>query len=573
MSSPDSGEETGLDPQATAATTRRRVVAVATVAIVIVAIVAGVLAAGSGLVALTGAAGPPNFVEETASSGVAHTYDGDYPVAVGGGVAVFDCDADGRPDLYVAGGENAAALYRNESAIGGALRFTAVADPTTDLASVYGAYPLDVDGDSNVDLAVLRHGENVLLRGLGGCRFEPANAALGLDGGNDLTTAFSATWEPGERLPTLAVGNYVVNADDPDPDNLCAPNQLIRPRPGADRYDTPIQLTPAWCALSVLFSDWDRSGRRDLRVSNDRHYYTDYSGGEEQLWRMEPGEPPRLYREDEGWRTVRIWGMGIASQDITGDGYPESYLTSQGANVLQSLRSGPSQPAFRDIALERGVEATRPSTGGDPLPSTAWHPEFDDVNNDGLADLFVSKGNVDQQLDYAVKDPSDLFLGQPDGSFVEVTGEAGVVSFSRGRGASLADLNLDGLPDLVVVNYRDPVRLWRNVGAGTAAAPVAMGHWIGLRLVEPGPNRDAIGAWVEIQIGETTTSRELVVGGGHSGGHLGWTHVGLGRAKEASVRVQWPDGEVGPWQRVTADGFVTIERGSPEPIPWQAPEG
>ena len=60
----------------------------------------------------------------------------------------------------------------------------------------------------------------------------------------------------------------------------------------------------------MLFSDWDRSGRRDLRVINDRHYYRD---GEEQLWRIEPGEPPRLYTRDEGWAAVQIWGMGIAS--------------------------------------------------------------------------------------------------------------------------------------------------------------------------------------------------------------------------------------------------------------------
>ena len=56
-----------------------------------------------------------------------------------------------------------------------------------------GAYPLDIDGDGRVDLAILRLGENVILRGLGGCRFERANEALGIDGGDGLTTAFSAT--------------------------------------------------------------------------------------------------------------------------------------------------------------------------------------------------------------------------------------------------------------------------------------------------------------------------------------------------------------------------------------------
>ncbi len=517
----------------------------------------------------TAALDAPHFVEEAIASGIDHAYDGDFAFAVGGGLAVFDCSGDGFPDLYLAGGNGPATLYRNKSPIGGDLRFVAIDDPTIALTGVEGAYPLDVDGDGNVDLVVLRDGENVVLRGLGDCRFEPANAALALDGGDQVTAAFSATWENDAMLPTLAFGNYLVDPDHPDPDHLCSDNQLVRPRPGVDRYDPAISLTPAWCALSMLFSDWDRSGRRDLRVSNDRQYYSDLSDGQEQLWRIAPDEPPRLYGEADGWVLYRIWGMGIASQDVNGDGYPEAYLTSQGPNVLQTLLSGPSQPMFRDIALKRGVEATRPSSGGDPLPSTSWHPEFVDVNNDAFMDLFVSKGNVAEQADFATMDPSDLFLGQPDGTFVEVAEAAGILDYARGRGASLADLNLDGLPDLVEVNYGDRVNVWRNVGAGDAERPLPMGHWIGLRLVETGPNRDAIGAWVEVRMGDATTSREMIVGGGHVSGQLGWLHFGLGLSEEAQVRVTWPDGETGPWQRVTADAFAVIERDAPRPRVWQ----
>ena len=143
-------------------------------------------------------------------AGIEHTYAGDYPYVVGGGVAAFDCDDDGRTDLYLAGGEGNAALYRNRSEIGGSLRFEQVADPSTDLASVTGAYPVDIDGDGHIDLAVLRLGEDVILRGLGDCRFERANESLAFDGGSGWTVGFSATWEsPAAALPTLAFGDYL----------------------------------------------------------------------------------------------------------------------------------------------------------------------------------------------------------------------------------------------------------------------------------------------------------------------------------------------------------------------------
>jgi enediyne biosynthesis protein E4 len=526
--------------------------------------VAGWVALGGTQTTPTSAA--PQFVEETAGAGVDHTFGGADRWFVGGGVAVFDCNADHLPELYLAGGEQPALLARNAGAAGGPLAFEPVHDPVTDLTDVTGAYPLDVDGDGVTDLAVLRRGESVLLRGLGACRFEPANDRWSFDGDDGWGTAFSATWENDATLPTLALGRYLDLEQTTNSTRVCGDNLLFRAGPDT-AYGPPATLRPGFCTLSMLFSDWDRSGRRDLRVTNDRHYY---QGGREQLWRVEPGTAPREYTEADGWQPMQIWGMGIASQDLTGDGYPEIYLTSQGDNKLQTLTDGPARPEYRDIALARRATAHKPFIGDTALPSTAWHSQFDDVNNDGLMDLFVAKGNVTEMPDYARRDPSNLLLGQPDGTFAEGAEEAGIVSFDRGRGAAVADLNLDGLLDLVEVNYQAPVRLWRNTGSGTDGAP-ALGHWLGIELSQPGANRDAIGSWIEVRSGDHATQRELTVGGGHASGRLAPTHFGLGAADTADVRVTWPDGETGEWIAVAADQYVTIDRQTSEISPWSLP--
>lgn len=511
----------------------------------------------------------PHFVEQALAAGLDHTYDGGYAYFEGGGVAAFDCSGDGKADLYLAGGSQPAALYRNDSPVGGDLRFAHIPDPATDLTKVTGAYPLDIDGDGVTDLAVLRFGENVLLRGLGDCRFERANERWGIDGGDAWTGAFSATWEGSNSLPTLAFGNYVgFDVSGADDDSTCSDSQLIRPDASGSRYGPPIALTPGYCTLSILFSDWDRSGRNDLRMANDRNFYV---GGSEQLWRVAPGEAPRAYTLDDGWQALKIWGMGIAAQDITGDGIPEFYLTSQGDNKLQTLANGPDQPTYKDIALRRGVTAHRPFAGDDNLRSTAWHPEFQDVNNDGYMDLFVSKGNVEKMLDFAARDPSNLFIGQADGIFMEGAEEAGIVAFARGRGAALVDFNLDGLLDLVQVNRRDNLYLWRNVGSGDASGAAPMGHEIAIRLRQPGTNPDAVGAWIEVKTDDRTISRQLTIGGGHAGGQLGWIHFGLGATTHAEIRVRWPDGETGPWQTMAADGFGIVERGAGSVQPWAPP--
>jgi len=523
------------------------------------------LVPATGVSAKPAGAGPeiPTFVEEAAAAGVDHAYDGSWEFFTGGGVAVFDCDDNGLPDLYFAGGTEPAALYRNVGHPGGALAFEVVSGPAAELTEVTGAYPIDIDSDGVADLVVLRRGENVLLRGLGDCTFERANEVWGFDGDDDWTVAFSAKWERHDVLPILAVGDYLTIAgpgETPD----CDDSALFRPV-GAEGYAEPESLAPGFCALSMLFSDWDRSGRRDLRVTNDRQYYR-VGEGQEQLWKVRPDDPLATYSQAEGWAPLSVFGMSIASADVTGDGYPEYYISSMADNHLRTLTDGPEQPTFGDIGRVSGVNVTQPFTGGEKLPSTAWHAEFDDVNNDGLLDLYVAKGNVEAMPDHAANDPSNLLLGRPDGTWQEGAADAGIVHFDRTRGAALTDLNLDGLLDLVEVNRAAPLKLWRNAGSGSGADPAPMGHWLAVELSQDGPNTDAIGAWIEVKAEGGIQTREVTIGGGHVSGQLGPTHFGLGDTDPAGVRVTWPDGEVGEWTPVRADQRIRIERGGLGPV-------
>ena len=533
-----------------------------------------VIAVACGWPARTAAADPPavpRFIEETDLAGLQSRFEGEGEYLVGGGVATFDCDGDGLPEVYVTAGVNKAKFYRNRSTRGGPIKL-AEERSGLELTSAIGAYPLDVDNDGQADLVVLRVGEVQVFRGLGGCKFERANDAWKLRTGNGWHSAFAATWERGASWPTLAIGTYVDRSKPEFPWGSCTPGLLIRPAASGASFAEALPLAPGHCALSMLFSDWGRSGEPALRVSNDREYY---KGGQEQLWRVSPAQPPVLYTAADGWKPLQIWGMGIASHDLDGDGFPEVFLTSMSDNKLQTLdktaaAAKPSRPSYGDVAFKRGATAHRPYIGGDIHPATAWHAQFADVNHDGRADLFIVKGNVSTMPDFATLDPNNLLLQQPDGTFVEAGQQAGIASFKRGRGGMLADLNGDGLLDMLVVNRWDNAQLWRNVGAGTAEKPVPIGRWLQLRLKQPGANRDAIGAWVEVDLGGRVVREELTVGGGHASGHLGWMHFGLGIAASVKLRVQWPHGDWGPWHTVAADAFYVVDKALGVSA-WKAP--
>ncbi|MCZ4257928.1 CRTAC1 family protein [Sulfitobacter sp. G21635-S1] len=467
------------------------------------------------LIGTTAQAGP--LFEDMSGALPAHSYTGGWEHFVGGGVAVFDCDGDSLPDIFAAGGEAPATLIRNR----GDFRFEAA--PLPPLTGVTGAYPIDMDADGRMDLFVLRAGQNIALRGGADCSFADATAQWGIPADTRWSTAFTAWWEAGESRPTLAIGNYVDRNDPDGPFEACDENTILRPVAGG--YEAA-PLTPGFCPLSMLAAR-DARGRQTLRISNDRHYYV--KGGHEQMWDI---AERRFLGPEDGWQNVALWGMGIASRDLTGDGADEVMLTSMGDQLLQIAQPDGTYAA---APYAIGTYAQRPHTGGDGRPSTGWHAEFGDVDNDGRADLFIAKGNVDQMPGLATRDPNNLLMQQADGTFTESAAEAGVATVKRSRGAALADFDGDGRLDLLVLNRRAPLEIYRNVTPET-------GHWIGITLKQKDGNRDAIGAVIDLRSGPLRQSLQQVIGGGHAGGQMLPRHFGLGTAESAKVTVTWPDG-------------------------------
>ncbi len=510
----------------------------------------------------------PQFTNLAPSLGITHEYVGGWEHYVGGGVATFDCNGDYLPELFIAGGENPSIFLRNTTeGLGGELSFVEDTPYQLSLTGVIGAYPIDIDSDGIQDLFIMRVGENIIKRGRGDCYFESFDDNLGFEGGDKWTTAFSATWEAGQTLPTLAVGNYV-DRDDPDgPFEACDQSFLFRPE--GDQYGATFPLDPGYCTLSMLFSKWGGSGfgQQDLRVSNDRHYYV--RDGSEQMWDFTDPTPRLQTLDDDNWYTYSIWGMGIASRDIPvpermspKDGAPEIFLTSMGDQILHTQDRDTYGTAYYNAGFERGISAHRPYMGDDGRPSTGWHAAFGDAQNDGLDDIFIAKGNVEQMPSSAMKDPNNLLVQDDNFTFHEMGDIAGIGTMERSRGASFTDLNLDGLLDLVVVNRRAPMEIYQNTTENA-------GNWLELELIQEGTNTRAVGAWINVwdecyvysmNGGPTSHTREITVGGGHASGKAGFEHFGLGTKENMFVQVVWPDNASSKWHNVRTNQILRLRR-------------
>ena len=470
-----------------------------------------------------------------------------------GGVAVFDYDGDGLPDIFFANGADVPSLeknapkYRNRlfRNLGG-MKFKDVTEPAGLGGAGYsiGAAAADFDNDGHIDLFVAGVRSNHLYRNLGNGKFEDVTARAGIKSDVWSITGGWFDYDNDGRLDLFVV-NYLKWSPEVAPycgdpvrklraychprffDGL--PNTLYHNRGDGTFEDVSEKAgiaTQIGKGMSVAFADYDGDGFSDAFVTNDKlpnFLFRNLGNGKFAELALESGAA----LADDG-RTIS--GMGVDFRDYDNDGRPDIVFASLAGETFPLFRNN-GNGEFRDWT---GRSRLGPLTH----ERSGWSLGLFDLNNDGWKDLFTANGHVNDTVESfeaaKYKLPNSVFVNLGDGTFRDVSGEMGA-DFQKTRahrGAAFADLNGDGKIDVVVSALGEPAEIWQNVSPDDNA-------WLLLKLTGTRSNRDGIGA--RIRIGNQWNQMTSNVGYASSS-HSG-VHFGLGKIKQVDrVEIRWPSG-------------------------------
>jgi hypothetical protein len=235
--------------------------------------------------------------------------------------------------------------------------------------------------------------------------------------------------------------------------------------------------------------------------------------------------------------------MGVEFRDYDNDGREDLFVTAL-TNETFPLFRNTAKATFEDVTLSAGIARAS-------LPWTGWSNVMADFNNDGWKDLFTANGHVMDNAELSSgrqsKQPNLLFTnGRKSFQGTILPG----VAFHRGL--AWGDFDRDGRVDLVVTRLNEPARiLWnRTEGAG---------NWIAFELRGTTSNRDAIGAWVEVETGAGKQWDRVAGWSGYGCTSSRVLHFGLGEAKKTTrVVVRWPSGKLTELRDITAGQIVTV---------------
>ena len=539
-------------------------------------------------------AAPPWFADVTDAVGLRFTHDagptGTYfmPQALGSGAALFDCDGDGRLDIYLLhnGGPRGRKnqLFRQDPDG----RFLDIsAGSGLDVAGYgMGVAVGDVNNDGRPDVLITEYAGIRLFLNLGGGKFKEVTREAGLENPAWGASAAFVDYNRDGWLD-LVVVNYV----DYDPSlpcnaasgrrDYCAPRtfhgrvtRLFRNRgpraPAEDKHSPP----PAPCiptfedvtakaglgklvgpGLGVVCADFDGDGWPDIFIAND--------GEANRLW---INQKDGTFQNEAIVRGVAYngmsraeAGMGVALGDVNGDELLDLFVTHLTEEKNTLWLQGP-RGLFRDGTGQSGLSRTR-------WHGTGFGTVLGDFDHDGHLDLAVGNGRVSRapvsanpQLGphwglYAER--NQLFAGDGTGRFRDLSPHNPALCGTPNvaRGLACGDIDGDGALDLLVTTAAGRARLYRNVAPGR-------GHWLMVRALEPALRRDAYGACVHVQAGKRTWLRQINPGSSYLCSNDPRAHFGLGAAERvAGIEVVWPNGDREKFDGCATDRVIEVRKG------------
>lgn len=507
-----------------------------------------------------------------------------FPETNGAGVALFDYDSDGYPDLFLVNDRAWNAAERKRAGLGPGVssaptpsrlfhnRGDGTFEDVTTAAGVgapmygMGCAVGDYDNDGFPDLYVSGVGRGWLFHNEGGKRFREVASELGVagdgwgsssawvdidrDGRLDLFVGHYVKWDPRTDTPCEGVGNK---------DVYCGPN-LYNPEPcrlyhqGADGHFRDISKQAGiWGssahplrskAMGVTVCDVDNDGWPDIAVSNDTAANFLFRNNHNGTF-TEQGTATGMALPPEG--TARS-GMGIDAGDWDGS-RGESLVIGNFVSEMLSLYV----PGDAGLFTDRGTAA---NVAEPSRPFTTFGCLFADLDNDGWLDIIAANGHIDDKAEKGDPVPlrqRPLFLHNDGGhAFKEAKlYETPLV----GRGLATADWDRDGAVDVAITTNGGAPVLLRNTGGS--------GHSLRLVLEGTKSNRSAIGAVVEAEVGKRVLHRRVKSGSSYlSACELPLT-LGLGNATQVDrLTLRWPNGAEEKLPALTAGNEYHIREGS-----------
>ncbi len=502
------------------------------------------------------------------------------PETMPGGVAVFDYNGDGRPDIFFTNGGNIATLHKDNPKYRNRLfrndgngTFTDVTDAAGlagtgyDMGVAVGDY--DNDGRPDMFVAGLHHG--TLYHNNGNGTFTDVTVKSGLDAAiNRPDPQYGPFWEitavwvdiNNDGQLDLFVANYMQwQYSDKALCQVEGISDYCHPRYYKGQPDqlflnngdgTFRDVSKEWGlrehigkAMGVGIADYDLDGRIDLFVTNDASYNSLFHnlGNKFEEVALEAGV---ALAEDGAF----ISGMGLDFRDYNNDGYPDIVfvaLPSQTFPIFQNTGKGD----FKEVTTATGMRDLSRTMSG-------FGPALYDFDNDGWKDIFVSGGHVESHdmPGQPVNQYNTVFRNTgADTKWQALTEEAGfdAARKARHRGCAFADLDGDGRVDVVVSALGAPAEIWMNRSLNS-------GHWLDISLQGKKSNRDGIGARIEVvsktlghQYNHMTTSV------GYASSSYGPVHFGLGPDAAAdSIVIHWPSGIVQTLRNVPANQVLHV---------------